>query len=80
MDKKTAMPNLPLYASIAKSQRRLFDAQYLASDSKYADLVCCVNCSRYGYIELGANSCPACGCTDCLMGIQESDIKESDDE
>ena len=71
------MANLPLYASISQSQREIFDDEYLAKDIAYADLVCCVNCSGYGYIELGANQCPACECTGCLMDIQESDIKES---
>ena len=74
------MNNLPLSASIAQSQREIFDDEHLAKDKNYADLVCCVNCSGYGYIELGANQCPACECTSCLMGIQESDIKESYDE
>lgn len=71
------MNNLPLRASISQSERELFNNEYLAKDKNYADLVCCLNCSGYGYIELGVNQCPACDCTDCLMGIQESDIKES---
>lgn len=71
------MNDLPLSASIAQSQREIFDDKYLARDVAHADLVCCVNCSGYGYIELGANQCPACQCTGCLMDIQESDIKES---
>ena len=71
------MANLPLHASISKSHRELFDDEHLAKDDNYADLICCVNCSRYGYIELGANQCPNCECTGCLMEIQESDIKES---
>lgn len=74
------MTNLPIYASIAKSHRELFASEYLAKDNRYADLVCCVNCSSYGYIELGANNCPACSCTDCLMDIQESDIKDAQDD
>ena len=50
------------------------------SDAKnwnYADFVRCVNCHKYGYVELGIESCPSCKCTGCLMDIQESDIKES---
>lgn len=74
------MVNLPLTASIAKSHRELFDDEYIAKDTRYADLVCCVGCSKYGYIELGANSCPSCGGTSSLMDIQESDIKESNDD
>ena len=64
-------------ASLSQSQREVFNDEYLAKDTAHADLVCCVNCSGYGYIELGANQCPACDCTGCLMDIQEFDIKES---
>ena len=42
-----------------------------------ANFVRCVNCHKYGYVEIGINDCPSCKCTGCLMDIQESDIKES---
>lgn len=74
------MADLPLYACISQSQRELFDFEHLAKDVAHADLICCLNCSGYGYIDLGANRCPNCKCAGCLMDIQESDIKESDCE
>ena len=67
---------LPLNVEIHGLDCKAYDTDDAAKNWNYADFVRCVNCHKYGYIELGANQCPACGCTGCLMDIQESDVSE----
>ena len=70
---------LPLNVEIHGLDCKAYDTDDAAKNWNYADFVRCVNCRKYGYVELGIDNCPACKCTGCLMDIQESDIKERDD-